>query len=62
VRIPLNYVPPFLHAYARKHKRAESQRMKGAVEMDDDQLQHLGGHSQMTASELVRSARHGDLM
>ena len=67
MRVPLKYVPAFLHAFVRKHRRAETQRMSGSIEMEVEHTRRpsedvLGKHSQMTASELVRIARHGVLM
>jgi len=67
VRIPLKYVPNFLHAYVRRRKRVETQRISGSIETEGEQTQQssedvYSQHSQMTASELVRMARHGELM
>jgi hypothetical protein len=69
LRIPLKFVPAYLHAYVRKHKkRLGRHRVQGAVrvetEMVDAQARGVvdeldtGDHSNFSASELKRSARH----
>jgi hypothetical protein len=67
LRIPLKFVPAYLHAYVRKHKkRLGRQLVQGAVEteMVDAQARSvadeldIGDHSNLSASELKRSARH----
>ena len=67
MRIPLKYVPNFLHAYFRRRKRVETQRISGSIELEGEHTQQpsddvYSQHSQMTASELVHMARHGELM
>ena len=67
LRIPFKYVPIFLHAYVRKHQRLETQRKEGTIEMEDEQTRRPsedahGEHSALTASQLVRISRHGDLL
>lgn len=67
LRIPLKFVPAYLHAYVSKHKkRLGRHRVQGAVEteMVDAQARSvvdeldIGEHSNLSASELKHSARH----
>ena len=66
LRIPLNFVPAYLHAYVSKHQRLGRHRVQGAVEteMVDAQARSvvdeldIGEHSNLSASELKRSALH----